>query len=86
MRGAVGIEMLKFEAKKGDFAKSWQKLGGLQPPPPAPPAPPFMIFKFFRSKTTFTIIALKVVTCTPTFARVTEPSPSQEIGSYEQFS
>ena len=33
-----------------------------------------MIFKFFRSKTTFTIIALKVVTCTPTFARVTEPA------------
>ena len=24
--------MLKFEAKKGDFAKIWQKLGGLQPP------------------------------------------------------
>ena len=37
-----------------------------------------MIFKFFRSKTTFTIIALKVVTCTPTFAPVTEPPPSQE--------
>ena len=37
-----------------------------------------MIFKFFRSKTTFTIIALKVVTCTPIFARVTEPAPSQE--------
>ena len=45
-----------------------------------------MIFKFFRSKTTFTIIALKVVTCTPTFARVTEPAPSQEIGWCEQFS
>ena len=27
--------MLKFEAKKGDFAKIWQKLGGLQPPSPA---------------------------------------------------
>ena len=25
--GAVGIEMLKFEAKKGDFARIWQKLG-----------------------------------------------------------
>ena len=30
--GAVGIEMLKFEAKKGDFAKIWQKLGGLYSP------------------------------------------------------
>ena len=29
VRGAVGIEMLKFEAKKGDFAKIRQKLGGL---------------------------------------------------------
>ena len=28
--GAVGIEMLKFEAKKGDFAKIWQKLGPYQ--------------------------------------------------------
>ena len=28
--GAVGIEMPKFEAKKKDFAKNWQKLGGLQ--------------------------------------------------------
>ena len=35
--GGVGIEMPKFEAKKGDFAKIWQKLGGLQPPPPPPP-------------------------------------------------
>ena len=26
--GAVGIEMPKFKAKKGDFAKIWQKLGG----------------------------------------------------------
>ena len=26
--GAVGIEMPKFEAKKGDFAKIWQKLRG----------------------------------------------------------
>ena len=33
--GAVGIEMPKFEAKKGDFAKIWQKLGRLQPPGPA---------------------------------------------------
>ena len=24
--GAVCIEMLKFEAKKGDFAKIWQKI------------------------------------------------------------
>ena len=31
--GAVGIEMLKFEAKKGDFAKIWQKLGGGYSPP-----------------------------------------------------
>ena len=30
--GAVGIEIPKFEAKKGDFAKIWQKLEGLQPP------------------------------------------------------
>ena len=29
--------MLKFEAKKGDFAKIWQKLGGGYSPPPAPP-------------------------------------------------
>ena len=35
--------MPKFETKKGDFAKSWQKLGGYSPPPPpAPPAPPPM--------------------------------------------
>ena len=34
--------MLKFVAKKGDFAKVWQKLEGLQPPPPALPAPPPM--------------------------------------------
>ena len=27
--GAVGIEMPKFDAKKGDFAKIWQKLGEL---------------------------------------------------------
>ena len=26
--------MLKFEAKKGDFAKIWQKLGGYSPPAP----------------------------------------------------
>ena len=26
--GAVGIEMPKFEAKKEDLAKIWQKLGG----------------------------------------------------------
>ena len=26
--------MLKFEAKKGDFAKIWQKLGGYSPPSP----------------------------------------------------
>ena len=32
--GAVGIEMPKFEAKKGDFAKIWQKLGGYSPPTP----------------------------------------------------
>ena len=38
--GAVGIEMSKFEAKKGDFAKLWNKLGGYSPP--APPAPPSM--------------------------------------------
>ena len=31
--GAVGIEMPKFEAKKGDFAKIWQKLGAAAPPP-----------------------------------------------------
>ena len=29
--GAVGIEMPKFEAKKGDFAKIWQKLGATAP-------------------------------------------------------
>ena len=28
--GAVGIEMPKFEAKKEDFAKIWQKLGGAE--------------------------------------------------------
>ena len=32
--GAVGIEMLKFEAKKGDFVKVWQKLGGGARAPP----------------------------------------------------
>ena len=34
--GPVGIEMPKFEAKKGDFAKIWQKLGGggYSPSPP----------------------------------------------------
>ena len=34
--GAVGIEMPKFEAKKGDFAKILQKLGGYSPPPALP--------------------------------------------------
>ena len=32
--GAVGIEMPKFEGKKGDFAKICKNWGGLQPPPP----------------------------------------------------
>ena len=38
--GAVGIEMLKFEAK-GIFCKNWTKTGeeGLQPPPPPAPLP-----------------------------------------------
>ena len=27
------MEMPKFEAKKRDFAKIWQKLGGYSPPP-----------------------------------------------------
>ena len=32
--GAVGIEMSKFEAKKGDFANIWQKLEGYSTPSP----------------------------------------------------
>ena len=37
--------MLKFEAKKGDFAKIWQKLGGYSPP--SPPGSAAMIAKPF---------------------------------------
>ena len=35
----MGIEMPKFDAKKEDFAKIWQKLGAIASPLP-PTAPP----------------------------------------------
>ena len=39
--------MLNFEAKKGDFAKIWQKLGGVQPSQP-PGSAAHVIDKFYR--------------------------------------
>ena len=42
---AVGIKVPKFEAKKGDFAKMWQKLGGggYSPQPPGSAVLEFML-------------------------------------------
>ena len=48
--GGVGIEMPKFEAKKGDFAKIWRKLGGGGAAAPCPPAPPSMVFCAWSQK------------------------------------
>ena len=50
--GAVGIEMPKSEATKGDFAKIWQNLGVTAPRPlPPTPAPPSMkMFNFEKPK------------------------------------
>ena len=45
--------MLKCEAKKGDFAKIWQKLGGgLQPPQPPGSAAHVFVIQNFKKMTT----------------------------------
>ena len=43
--------MLKFEAKKGDFAKIGQKLGGYSPPAPPPMSGDCCSVKHRRSQT-----------------------------------
>ena len=45
--------MLKFEAKKGDFPKIWQKQGGLQPPSPGSAAHDELKNAFYTSTNKF---------------------------------
>ena len=51
--GAVGIEMLKFEAKKGRFSKNLAKTGGLQPPSPGSAAHDELKNTFYTSTNKF---------------------------------
>ena len=45
--------MLKFEAKKGDFPKIWQKLEGFSLPPPSSAAHDELKNAFYRSTNKF---------------------------------